>query len=73
MSRMEVEMVEAQVNILHGKFDMIISAGRDAGRLFDRICTDYLAILRGHLRRVDFLIKQRRNISAGPVFLLVMR
>src|SRR5579859_1684095 len=70
--RMEDQVIKAKVNILLDKLDMIFRVGRDAGNFLDGIWPNYLAILLRHLRSVDFLIIQRRNIGPCPVFPLTL-
>src|SRR5258706_16285958 len=72
MSRVEEELIESQVDILGGKFDMVVRVGRNTARLLNGVRTYRLTIFRGHGRGIDLLVKESGYIGTGPISLLIL-
>src|SRR6266516_1996137 len=66
--RVEDQVSEANLDIFLCEPDMIVRVSRDAAQFLDGIRPNCLTVLLGHFRRIDFLIKQRRDICPCPVF-----
>src|SRR5438309_2351895 len=72
MSRVEEDLIEAKVDVLGGKFDMVVRVGGNTARLLDSVGAYHLTILFGQSRSIDLLVEQSRYIGTGPIFLLVL-
>lgn len=68
----EGELIEAQFDILAGKFDMVVRISGNTGRLLDGVRAYHLTIFRGHGRGIDLLVEESGYIASSPIFLLVL-